>query len=74
MSVSSVGESFEYVQLALASYALFGEGLSLSQAIIRTENFSKVQAADFQEKYRLVDHSPNDVFGFSATVFWIRRR
>lgn len=27
MSVSSVGESFEYVQLALVSCALFGEDL-----------------------------------------------
>lgn len=75
MSISSVGQSFDYVQLALASYALFDEDLPLSQSLVRTANFSKVQATDFQEKYRLVDYSKNDEFGFGSTIFfkWLLR-
>jgi Ca2+-binding RTX toxin-like protein len=67
--VSTVTNLFQQGQLAEAAYADFSNsGVSTRQALI-SSGFSSSQATVFLEEWTLIDHVPDTINGFSATVF-----
>lgn len=78
----SIEKTMMMAELSEASYADFSVALQSDGSYLRSRvknaitniggagnGFSNTQASDFVSRWRVVDHLPNTITGFSATVF-----
>jgi hypothetical protein len=67
--MSTIQDLFQQAQLAEAAYAEFAAYPNDPIAALKKEGFSQAQADDFTTQWTLVNHLPDTVSGFSATLF-----
>lgn len=68
MTITSAVDFSKFSNIAVASYAWFDEAAP-SEALRDKANMTETQASNFLDGYEVIHHQPNDLSGFSATVF-----